>query len=97
MDENENMQPLENHLGSRSKKNSAAVPKDLNAFKKVYKFFHQLKIRSHNLELLPRIFEKLQTQNDAYKKLLSFRCEKENSPINKYLDELWEKRFRNLE
>ena len=47
-------------------------------------------------ELSDELLKKLQTQNTAYKKLLSFKCESPDSPINKYLDEVWEKRFRDL-
>ena len=96
MNEGEKNLAIDNHLDSRVKKGISSDNNDLKTLKGVFKFFHQLKAKSHNLDLFPELLKKLQTQNTAYKKLLSFKCESPDSPINKYLDEVWEKRFRDL-
>ena len=96
MNEGEKNLSIENHLDHRVKKGISGENLELKTLKSVFKFLHQLKEKSHNLGLFPELLKKLKTQNTAYKKLLSFKCEAPDSPINKYLDEVWEKRFRDL-
>jgi hypothetical protein len=94
MSEQERVSPNENHLDSRVRKTQSIQSKDLEKLKKVYKYFNQLKTNSFNLALYPEILKKLQARNQAFKKLLGYNCEAKESPINKYLDDIWAKRFK---
>ncbi len=96
MSDRENTTNLENHLDHRVGKALNFDSKEIEKLKRVFKYFHQLKMNSFNIDLYSELYKKFEIKNDAFKKLLSFNCTKQDSPINKYLDEIWEKRFSDL-